>query len=146
MAEIEVVRGSALPPAEAWARLTDWRRHADVVPLTTMTVSGPDRPGVGTRFVARTGVGPLAFDDPMEVTRWEPPADGAPGHCRVEKQGSVIVGWMELTVSPDGHGGSLVVWREDAGPGVGHRVLSRPNEVAGRWLFSRLVDRLLASP
>lgn len=144
MAEFEVSRRSPLTPVEAWTRLTSWERHAEHIPLTTITVAdGPDGPGVGTTFVARTGVGPVGFDDPMEVVRWEAPTSEAPGRCRVEKHGSVIVGWMELTVSPDGSG-SRIDWREDAGFRFGRRLLAAPNRVAGRLLFSRLVDSLLA--
>src|SRR5258708_29242872 len=51
---------------ESWRRLTDWPRHAAVVPLTRVTVRTPPPTGEGTVFVARSGVGPLVFDDPME--------------------------------------------------------------------------------
>lgn len=43
--------------------------------------------------MARTGIGPLAFADPMRVTVWRPPAaDGRPGRCRLEKTGRLVFG------------------------------------------------------
>ena len=63
MGAFTIVREVPLPPAEVFARLTEWERHGEVVPLTTIT----PRPG---GFLARTGVGPLGFDDPMDVVTW----------------------------------------------------------------------------
>ncbi|MBH0242811.1 hypothetical protein I3W98_08360 [Streptomyces cavourensis] len=89
MAVFRIERFSPLPAAEAWRRVTDWERHAEHVPLTAITVAGGAPTRVGTVFTARTGVGPLAFDDPMEVVRWTPPAGGRAGVCLLEKRGSV---------------------------------------------------------
>ena len=57
---IEIVREVPLSQQEAFSRLTDWQRHGDVVPLTSVRLTD-------TGFVARTGLGPVGFDDPMEV-------------------------------------------------------------------------------
>src|SRR3712207_7122146 len=62
--------------SEAWRRLTAWPRHGEAVPLTRVTVTTPPPTGEGTMVVARTGLGTLSFDDPMEVTVWRPPGDG----------------------------------------------------------------------
>ncbi|NED83538.1 SRPBCC family protein, partial [Streptomyces sp. SID11233] len=71
MALFVIERGSTLPAARAWDLLTDWRRHGRVAPLTAVRVrSGPPGGGLGTVFVARTRIGRLGFDDPMEVTAW----------------------------------------------------------------------------
>lgn len=75
MARIEIVREVPLSPAEAWLRVTDWPAHGRFVPLTKVTRT-PDG------FVARTGVGRLGFDDPMDVTTWHEPS-----FCRLEKRG-----------------------------------------------------------
>ena len=57
------------PPAQVWELLTDWPAHSRWVPLTRVRrLPGPVA-GVGERFSGRTGVGPLAFEDPMEVVR-----------------------------------------------------------------------------
>lgn len=72
MSLFRVERRVPLAPEEAWRRLTDWPAHGRQVPLTRTRVLTPGPNGAGTRFTARTGVGPLSFDDPMEVVRWEP--------------------------------------------------------------------------
>ncbi|MFI1970659.1 Immediate-early protein 2 [Streptomyces cinnamoneus] len=139
-----VGRRSRLPVGETWSRLTDWERHAAHVPLTRIVVATPSPTGVGTRFVARTGIGPVAYEDPMEVVRWEPPAgDGGAGHCRLEKRGRVVSGWAELEVTPRG-AGAWVVWREDLRVERLPRLFDAPTAFGGRWLFGRVVERLLA--
>ncbi|WP_049570820.1 SRPBCC family protein [Streptomyces sp. SBT349] len=142
MALFTVERQSSLPAAEAWRRLTDWRRHGAHTPLTTVAVRppGPTRPG--TVIVARTGVGRAGFDDPMEVVRWEPPRERAPGICRLEKRGAVVEGWAEIEVRPRG-GGSHVLWREDARVRRLPRLLGPPTAWSGRLLFGHLVGALL---
>ncbi|WP_432072291.1 SRPBCC family protein [Streptomyces wuyuanensis] len=142
MTVFRVVRTTSLSPGEAWRRLTDWPAHAAQVPLTRISVVTDGPVGEGTLFVARTGVGPAHFDDPMEVVRWEPPAAGRPGHCRLEKRGRVVLGWAEIEVrkSP---AGTVVTWTEDLRvrrlPDAAGPVLAR----AGRRVFGRAVDGLL---
>lgn len=132
-----------LPPDEAWRRLTQWPRHGEVVPLTRVTVTTPPPTHVGSRFVARSGIGPLAFDDPMEVTVWEPPGADTAGLCRLEKRGGVVKGWAEIEVRPGPGGRARVVWREELRvrllPGMFDGVLER----AARYVFGRAVNRLL---
>lgn len=77
MALFRIARRTRLAPAETWRRLTDWERHGDSVPLTRVTVHTPPPSGTGTVLVARTGLGPLGFDDRMEITRWQPPTGAA---------------------------------------------------------------------
>ncbi|MFF7816306.1 SRPBCC family protein [Streptomyces roseolus] len=145
MSLFRVVRVVPLAPAEAWRRLTDWPAHGRRVPLTRTTVltSGPSR--VGTRFTARTGIGRLGFDDPMEVTRWQPPRGDGPGLCRLEKYGRPVRGWAEIEVAPE-PGGTRVVWTEDLSvrglPRAFDGVLAR----AGRAVFGRALDGLLGTP
>ncbi|MEV1077449.1 SRPBCC family protein [Streptomyces sp. NPDC050211] len=139
-------RTAPLPLPEAWRRLTEWPRHSEVVPLTRVTVVTPPPTGEGTVFVARSGLGPLAFDDRMEVTVWHPPGDETPGLCRLEKRGRVITGWAELEVRLGPGGRARVVWREELGvrlvPGVFDPVVER----AARYVFGRAVNRLLRWP
>ncbi len=94
-----------------WDVLTDWRRHGDWVPLTTITVI-EQGPGVGTRFVARTAVAGLGMDDVMEVTHWSPPPAAPLGHgrCEVVKQGRVVRGRAVLEVHGLGPRRSRVIW------------------------------------
>ncbi|KUO16049.1 SRPBCC family protein [Streptomyces dysideae] len=132
-----------LPLDEAWRRLTNWPRHGEAVPLTRVTVTPPGATHEGTMVVARSGIGPLAFDDPMEVTVWRPPGDDVPGLCHLEKRGRVITGWAEIEVRPGPGGRTRVRWREELGvrwvPGVFDGVVER----TARYVFGRAVNRLL---
>ncbi len=147
VAHFRIQRRTPLPVGETWRRLTDWPRHGAHVPLSGVTVrpAGPTR--VGTVIVVRTGVGRAGFDDPMEVVRWDPPADDAsagdtPGVCRLEKRGSVVLGWAEIEVRPR-DGGSEVVWREEVRLRGLPRLFDSPTVWSGRLLFGRVVDALL---
>ncbi|MEU5218709.1 SRPBCC family protein [Streptomyces sp. NPDC020807] len=143
MTLFRVERAAPRAPEETWARLTDWRAHGRQVPLTRTTVLTPGPNGPGTRFTARTGIGPLAFDDPMEVVRWEPPEAGGPGACRLVKSGRLVRGWALVEVVAAPGGGSRVVWTEELSvrglPRLFDPLLAR----AGRFLFGRAVDGLL---
>ncbi|MFF4576124.1 SRPBCC family protein [Streptomyces sp. NPDC001410] len=132
-----------LPLDEAWRRLTQWPRHGDVVPLTRVTVLTPAPTREGTRFVARSGLGPLAFDDPMEVTAWHPPVDDGPGLCRLEKRGRVVLGWAEIEVRPGPGGRARVVWREELRVRLLPRFFDGVVERTSRAVFGRAVNRLL---
>ncbi|GAA4052618.1 SRPBCC family protein [Streptomyces shaanxiensis] len=132
-----------LPLPEAWRRLTEWPRHADVVPLTRVRVTTPEPTHEGTRFVARSGLGPLSFEDPMEVTVWQPPGDDTPGRCRLEKRGRVITGWAEIEVRPGPGGRARVVWREELRVRFVPGVLDGVVERAARYVFGRAMNRLL---
>jgi hypothetical protein len=112
VATFVVRRTVAAPAGVAWATLTDWPLHGRWVPLTTVTVER-DTGGVGTRFVGRTGLGPLAFDDPMEVVQWEPPAAVRVGRCLLRKRGDVVLGWARIEVRPISARRCAVSWAED---------------------------------
>jgi hypothetical protein len=102
-------------PAEAaWRLVTDWAAQSRWIPLTTVTVDHqpPTGPGVGTRFTGRSRLGPVRFDDPMEVTGWHPPAGTEPGRCRIRKLGPWLTGWAEIEVAA-APGGARVEWVED---------------------------------
>lgn len=139
-------RTAPLPLDEAWRRLTAWQRHGDAVPLTRVTVTTPGPTRRGTVIAARTGLGPLAFDDTMEVTVWQPPGDDTPGLCRLDKRGRLVRGWAEIEVRPGPGGRSRVLWREELSvrllPSLFDGLLVR----AGRNVFGRAVNRLLRHP
>jgi Polyketide cyclase / dehydrase and lipid transport len=100
------------PVDRVWERITDWPGHGRWIPLTTVRVTSDRADGVGATFVGRTGVGPLAFDDPMEIVEWTPPTGATPGHCRIRKLGRVVLGeaWLDVNAHA---GGSTVRWTED---------------------------------
>ncbi|MER5279972.1 SRPBCC family protein [Streptomyces sp. NPDC002809] len=145
MAVFRIERFTPLPAAESWRRVTDWERHAAQVPLTTITVPTGLPTRIGTVFVARTGVGPLAFDDPMEVVRWSPPAGSRAGMCRLEKRGRVVRGRASIDVYPT-HAGSHVVWVEELGARLLPRWADPLVAGAGRRIFGRVLDSMLDRP
>ncbi|MFJ1550413.1 SRPBCC family protein [Streptomyces sp. NPDC088246] len=145
MAVFRIERFTPLPAAESWRRVTDWERHAAHVPLTTITVPTGLPTRIGTVFVARTGVGPLGFDDPMEVVRWTPPAAGRAGLCRLEKRGSLVLGRASIDVYPT-DSGSHVVWVEELTVRLLPRWADPLLAGAGRRVFGRVLDGILDRP
>lgn len=98
---------------EAWLLVTDWPAQSRWIAFTKVEIGRSDD-GVGTRFTGRTKVGPVWFDDPMEVVVWEPPVDGARGYCKVQKFGPWILGSAEIEVeaAEDDSGRTTVTWKE----------------------------------
>ncbi len=147
VALIVIERRVRLAAEEAWRRVTDWERHAAHVPLTTIILRTPPPTHVGTRFVARTGIGPLAFDDPMEVVHWDPPTAPDPhGLCRLEKRGTFVTGWAEIAVHRTGPDSSQVTWREQLALPWLPPPLARPTAWTARLLFTRVLTGLLSAP
>lgn len=96
----------AAPPETVWAAVVDWERQGRWMLLTSVTVE-PGRRGLGERFTARTGLGPLGFDDPMQVTRWDPPHRADVAH-----HGGVVRGTGSFVVT-SAPGGAWLTWVED---------------------------------
>ncbi len=96
-------------PAEtAWQVVTDWPAQGEWILATTVTVNGAgDARGLGGRFSAFTGVGPLGFTDPMEVTEWDPPR-----RCVVTHLGRVVRGDGVFEVVALGPERSRFLWSE----------------------------------
>jgi hypothetical protein len=98
---------------EAWALITDWPAQSRWIAFTRVSIDR-EANGVGTRFTGRTQIGPFWFDDPMEVTIWEPPVVGGRGYCKVQKFGPWLLGTAEIDVTPasGNTGGAVVTWKE----------------------------------
>ncbi|MFC4032281.1 SRPBCC family protein [Streptomyces polygonati] len=144
MSPFVIERSTALPPAEAWRRVTTWERHSATVPFTEIEVSTPPPSGLGTAFTARTRLGGVGFEDPMRVTVWTPPeGEAGAGHCRLEKTGRIVTGWAEIDVAPEGTG-SRVRWREELRVWRLPRLLDGVTAGTGRLVFGRALDTLLA--
>ncbi|UQX00069.1 SRPBCC family protein [Streptomyces sp. RerS4] len=141
MPVIRIIRRTSLPPEETWRRLTAWESHGAYVPLTETIIETPPPTCVGTRFTARTGVGRITFDDPMDVVRWEPPR-----LVRLEKRGRVVTGWAEIELHPSSAGGTEVHWRESIRVRGVPRFLDPLTAGAARLLFGRTVTGLLRAP
>jgi carbon monoxide dehydrogenase subunit G len=113
MARFTVDIETELPAEEAWRRLLDLRAHTAVIPLTTLSgdVLTAEDLVPGSRFVARTGLGPLGFDDRMVVDQIIPPEPDSAGSARIRKEGNVVRGHIDLAVVPTGRG-SRVEWEQ----------------------------------
>ncbi|MGW1269573.1 SRPBCC family protein [Streptomyces sp. NPDC002491] len=146
MVIFQLERTVPLSAQDAWRRLTQWSRHGDAVPLTRVHVLTPPPTREGTVIVARSGVGPFAFDDRMEVTGWRPPGADEPGRCRLDKRGRVVLGWAEIEVRPCPGGLTRMIWREEL------RVRFLPSlfdplvKASAGSVFGRAADRLLRTP
>ncbi len=127
------------PAERTWATLVDWPAHGRWVPLTRVRVLTPSGAGVGARFVGRSGIGPLGFDDPMEVVEWAPPSAGSPGRCAVVKQGRVVLGRASFEVADLPGGRSRVTWLEDVelAPVALTRPFAAVVALVGRLAFTR---------
>ena len=146
MAHFAVRILTPLSAAEAWARVLDLRAHSAVIPLTTLAGDTLYAAGLvpGSRFVARTAVGPIGFDDMMVVDEVTQPSDGHGAWARIRKEGNVVRGLIELTVTPSGTG-SLVEWSQDISvrcvPGVLGPVVARVARAAYGTTLRRLLAR-----
>lgn len=143
MPAIRIIHRTRLAPAEAWRRLTDWERHGSQVPLTRTIIETAPPTHVGTRFTARTGVGSITFDDPMEVTVWQPPADTSAGLVRLVKRGGAVTGWAEIEIRPAPGGGCEAEWREELRLRGLPRLFAPLTAAAARFLFGRALRALL---
>jgi carbon monoxide dehydrogenase subunit G len=70
-------------PDRVWQLAMDWQRQQDWMLGTH--VSGGE--GVGAEVVARTGIGPIGFEDTMVITEWDPPRS-----CIVRHTGRLVRG------------------------------------------------------
>jgi hypothetical protein len=145
MAHFEVHLDPPLSAPEAWRRVLDLRAHTAVIPLTTVTgaaVSAAEL-GPGSRFVARTGLGPIGFDDTMVVESIVPPTTDTAGSARIVKEGRVVRGHIDLLVTPTA-AGSTLVWTQRISvwglPSVFDPVVAR----VARAAYGSTLRRLLA--
>jgi hypothetical protein len=107
-----------------------------------MSVLPPGPTRDGSVVIARTALGRVGFDDPMEVVVWRPPESGLAGHCRLEKRGNVVRGWAEIRVREEA-GATRVTWLEDLRVGPLPGLFDGVTATVGRLVFGRAVDRLL---
>jgi Polyketide cyclase / dehydrase and lipid transport len=107
---VEVRVAVAAPPEVVWAAITDWPRQSRWMLATTVTAEPSAAPAgrrVGERLTAVTGLGPVRFSDPMEVTAWDPPH-----RADVRHLGRVVRGTGSFIVEP-APGGAWLTWVED---------------------------------
>jgi carbon monoxide dehydrogenase subunit G len=79
-------------PERVWQLAMDWQRQQDWM-LGTRVRGGE---GVGAEVVARTGIGPVGFEDTMVITQWDPPYS-----CVVRHTGRTVrgLGLFEVTAA-----------------------------------------------
>jgi carbon monoxide dehydrogenase subunit G len=151
MARFTVRAQVPIPAEEAWERVLDLRAQEAIIPFTTVrrvSAPGEDPPSegglrVGTRFVGRTALGPVGFDDPMVVETLRPPGGDAPGFARIRKEGRVIGGWIDLTVAREAPGSSRVQWAQEISVRGVPRVLGPIVSVVARAAYGWAIRRLL---
>lgn len=126
-----------LSPERTWAELRDWPGHARWVPMTRVDVDPHD----GDRFVAWSGIGPLALEDRMVMHSED--FDGRTGRCEVHKLGPHLTGTAVFTVSP-GHQGQTtrVIWDEEVLVPYLPRLLRRPVAAASARFFAHALRRM----
>ena len=96
------------PAATVWHVVTDWESQGEWILGTRVTMISPGDPRrLGARFAAFTGVGPVGFTDPMEVTEWDPPR-----RCVVTHRGRVVRGSGVFEVEELGPQRSRFLWSE----------------------------------
>ena len=123
-------------PAEAvWDYVTDWPRQGEWMPFTRVE-HVRETSGLGGRFRAWTGIGPVGFWDPITVTTWARTPDGG-GRCEVLHLGAVVKGEGEFVVAALDDHTSRFVWAEVV-------VLPFGRLGALGWRFARpVVDRFV---
>ena len=120
----------SIPADRLWNALADWEGHSEWIPATRVRILSGDG-GVGTRFVARTGIGPLGFDDNMTVIEF----DAATTHAVVEKTGPLLKGSAGFRIEPNGSGCKLTWFETVHVPGL-PRILSPLVAQVGKLLFN----------
>lgn len=111
-AEFSVDVDIVASPHSVWDTVTAWEQQGAWMPATTVRhLPGPKK-AVGERFVARTGVGALAFDDPITVTAWDPPH-----RCEILHTGRIVRGVGAFWVEPTGAGSRFTWWERIVVPG-----------------------------
>jgi hypothetical protein len=125
----------AMPIDRVWAELIDWGGHGRWIPMTRVDVDPVDP----NRFVAWSGVGPLALEDRMHATQLE--FDGSRGTCHVDKIGPVLHGFATLTVTGDANR-TRVQWHEDVTVPYVPKFLTPVVAKASGMLFGFALKRL----
>lgn len=126
-----VQRQLTLPARAVFDELIDWLGHADWVPMTRVVIEEGDG-GVGTTFVATTGIGPLALPDRMRVDG----LDVETMTVQVTKLGPVLTGDVTLKVEPLGAEACDLLWDESVHVPVLPQIFAKPVGAIASLAFS----------
>ncbi|MDO5727197.1 MAG: hypothetical protein Q4Q03_04675 [Bowdeniella nasicola] len=137
-AEFTITTDCVAPASETWQRLWDLTRHSAAIPLTHVFSHRDQELGPGVRFIARTGIGPLHFDDRMVVRQWEEPSRAV-----IAKVGSYLRALITIELD-DNNGVTRVCWKQR------YRIVYMPACISHminpviRHAYRRALDKILA--
>ena len=132
-----VRRSLRLPAQAVFDELIDWSGHAEWVPMTKVEILEGDG-GVGTAFVATTGLGKAALPDRMRVEA----LDREAMTVHIVKIGPVLTGDVHLAVTASSNTTCELSWVEDVRvPGL-PAFLARPVAAAATKAFTSSIDRM----
>lgn len=139
MGTFELARTLPGTPAEVFAVVADLHAYGEFVPMTRID-GDPGPIGPGWRFDARTGPGPLALLDRMQVTHYD-----APHGFGIVKLGPILDGWAEIDLTAEGEH-TRVIWREHitVRPAAVGRLVAPLTDPVNRLLFGRALDKMTA--
>ncbi|HEX3706319.1 MAG TPA: SRPBCC family protein [Mycobacteriales bacterium] len=120
-----------------WAVVTDWAAQGAWIPMTTVRPEADSPSGLGARLVARTGFGPVAIVDPMEVDVWAPPR-----RCEVVHRGRIVTGRGVFEVNELPGGRSRFTWQEIPETAGLQGALERLGTPVTRWALGVAARRL----
>lgn len=126
-----------LPAQTVYDALVNWRGHADWVPMTRVRIEEGDG-GVGTVFIATTGLGPAALPDRMRVEALDAEAMAAD----LVKIGPVLRGDVRIAVLPLSNTTCEVQWHEDITVPVLPNFAAPLVAAATQKAFEKSLDRL----
>lgn len=135
--DFTVKRHLDLPASAVFEDLIDWRGHAQWVPMTRVVIEEGDG-GVGTVFVATTGLGPLALPDRMKVDALDLVAMTA----KITKLGPVLTGDVTLEVHPAGDSACDLLWDESVRVPVLPQIFAKPVGAIASLAFSVSISAL----
>lgn len=93
---------------ETWDAAVDWPGQKHWVLASSVRATSGGGRGVNATVEAKTGFGPLAIHDPMEIVEWDPPHRLVLRHVGPLVRGDAV---YEVTRIPGGR--SLLVWSEE---------------------------------
>lgn len=142
-ASFAITLTAGVTPDHAFLRVLDLRAHDRIIPFTRVSPAVPaEELRAGYRFVARTGIGVLGFDDPMRVESVSVHGPSEPATAVLVKEGRVIQGRVRLQITPMS-GGSRLTWHQQVRlpwlPGF----LQTPAARVLRFGYRRMLTRLL---
>ena len=151
MIHVEVEVNVSKSQQEVWDKLTNWKSHGKWIPFTKIIIleEGENGNGVGTRFIGRTGLGKISFDDSMLVHRFVAPEESKEdGKCWISKSSDHIQGSAYFHVIKVDENTSRINWVENITlpsvriPRIGYMILSKVGSLL--FLYSlKKFERLL---